>query len=636
MSTHGTVRRMWRLGSLGVLLLLFGLVVSSPPIPTLEPSSSSSTGGSNYPFFNFPKPLDDDYDDDDGDYQGDSAPPSEASMDDDDDDESLDDDDDHKKKNHKRRQQGNTEDRPLNDDDDFDCENLSEYLQNVYPQCRDQSSDSKDFERPDDSSFHQSIVPVRLRLGVRRQKLTTGEIRFLRVVINRAMSNILDRYTPFQVPRPQNDNSSDSDSAGTSSTTGGSSDNAARRLETMEKKIDTLLKQEEEDGNENHGHSITTTTTLQGGRRRSARRMEQQQEDNVEDVEDVIDPPPGPRKSDIWLIHWFTGISGHIGVSSKQNVWFYPFEVEYMAFWKDDKDVVRDTNLMKNVTRICWQVGNYTTETGQLRDEILIEMEKQLLLDKEDSDADDSGSSDSGDYEWTVSEKDIFFDPDFANGPVKGYDDVVFPTYPMPLEDDWDKRSHVGALLFGATTFMALLMRYCSTRSPRSPPQDTMMTGGTHFLTEEGVNEILQVGWNFQKPKDGSAADLFMQVYDKSKVGYNDDNSMLMGGVENGAVGTASPAFTNWTATTERSPNTHQGSESSNSRIPLSSMPGDTSDDGGKSSEDGNTCKKENLKNKTSSSKKKDNNNKESSTEEELPKKESPKRKKPSEKIRKC
>jgi hypothetical protein len=68
-------------------------------------------------------------------------------------------------------------------------------------------------------------------------------------------------------------------------------------------------------------------------------------------------------------------------------------------------------------------------------------------------------------------------------------------------------------------------------------------------FTEEGVGEILQVGWRYQQgmipslAKDGNdnqndadvgeqQQQLYLQIYDKTKLGYNDENSMLQGGVE--------------------------------------------------------------------------------------------------------
>jgi hypothetical protein len=48
------------------------------------------------------------------------------------------------------------------------------------------------------------------------------------------------------------------------------------------------------------------------------------------------------------------------------------------------------------------------------------------------------------------------------------------------------------------------------------------------------------VGWKYHQNDDGNNDDpqLFLQVYDKGKMGYNDDNFILQGGIEQEVIGT--------------------------------------------------------------------------------------------------
>jgi hypothetical protein len=64
-------------------------------------------------------------------------------------------------------------------------------------------------------------------------------------------------------------------------------------------------------------------------------------------------------------------------------------------------------------------------------------------------------------------------------------------------------------------------------------------TWGAVF-TEKGINNLLQVGWKYHQNDDGNNDDpqLFLQVYDKGKMGYNDDNFILQGGIEQEVIGT--------------------------------------------------------------------------------------------------
>jgi hypothetical protein len=60
----------------------------------------------------------------------------------------------------------------------------------------------------------------------------------------------------------------------------------------------------------------------------------------------------------------------------------------------------------------------------------------------------------------------------------------------------------------------------------------------------------LNVGWRYQE----GGEQLFLQVFDKGKLGYNDDNSMLMGGVvEQTITPTTLPSSTVTTTTQSKS-----------------------------------------------------------------------------------
>lgn len=447
--------------------------------------------------------------------------------------------------------------RPQNDDV-IDCEKLSSYLQQVYPQCRDQSSGSSDDsnERPNDFLLHHSLVPLSFELAVKK-RLTLGELRFLRLIIDKSVSSTLNERTPFRVPKPTN------------------SKRKRRYLRTNRDIIvdSSFLEDIQED------YFDLIHRGLGGGGSGSGAEEESENIGNN-----------GARKSNIWLHHWYTGLSGSIATSVADDYWYYPMQVEYMAWWKDSEQLVTDPDLLMNITKVCWQVGNYTIQNGELKKEMKKEVDKQLQ-DEAGLDANDFEEEDTR-FTWLLDEEDAFVlngQPGKALSEGSSSGAVVIPTYPIPLYKAWERREYLGSLIFFAVISMATLLRCCVTRSDRSEmPQKILV--GAHLLTEEGVNDILQVGWKYQKPKDGSTSQLFLQVYDKSKLGYNDDSSMLMGGVEKAAIAT-NKALTNATAPTERDTNpTHRGSasDSSNSRLPLSttnhsnsSAPGGRSEDEG-------------------------------------------------------
>jgi hypothetical protein len=427
----------------------------------------------------------------------------------------------------------------------------------MYPQCRDAGADeasSSDDKRPNDSSLHQSLVPVSFQVAV-KQQLTMKELIFLRLISSRALTRMLHTYTPFKVPKPEPD----------------------RRLDSE------LLNWGDEQATRRRGEDSGGGNGGNGGGGDSS-----------------DDDSNGPRKSDIWLHHWYTGLSGDIATTATDEIWYYPVEAEYMAWWKDTQELIINQDLIHNVTKICWQVGNRTIQTGELIEAIKLEGEKYV---EENNDENNSSDSDDDDgFGWLLLDDEDAFALDGDDQAVENSNPygIIIPTYPIPLEGDWDKREYFGSLLFTATSIIALLFLGCSTRSQRFTIHKKALE--THFLTEEGVNDILQVGWKYQKPKDGSTSQLFLQVYDKSKVGYNDGSSVLMGGVEHLAMADAgSPALTNVTAPTERetNPTTRRSTtDSSNSRLPSSTnfttsmSPEDTSDEDGMSNEQSTVPKK--------------------------------------------
>jgi hypothetical protein len=427
-------------------------------------------------------------------------------------------------------------------ENNIDCEKLSAYLQNMYPQCRDADEDmtsdsdsSSDGERPNDSSVHQSLIPVSFQVAV-KQQLTMRELNFLRRMSSRALSRMLHAYTPFMVPKPD------------------------RRLDIKLLNWGDGQATRRQGGGDGSSGGNSSGGNSSGGNGGGG--------DSGKD-DDAID---ALRKSNIWLHHWHTGLSGDITTTRTDEIWYYPVEVEYISWWKDTKELITDKHLIHNVTKICWQVGNRTIATGELFEAIKLEGEKYVEENNDESNSSSSDDSEDDGFEWLLLDDEDAFALDGDDKAVENSNPygIIIPTYPIPLERDWDKREYVGSLLFTATSIMALLLLGCSSRSQR--PTIHTKSLEPHFLTEEGVTDILQVGWKYQKPKDGSTSQLFLQVYDKSKVGYNDSSSVLMGGVEHGAM--ADAALTDVTAPTERetNPTTRRESttDSSNSRLPLS------------------------------------------------------------------
>jgi len=96
------------------------------------------------------------------------------------------------------------------------------------------------------------------------------------------------------------------------------------------------------------------------------------------------------------------------------------------------------------------------------------------------------------------------------------------PTYPDLLDaQGWDWRRYLGLGLFIWTVVGTILVTQIAARRKR---RRTAKEEWGNLATEEGVDELLKTGWKVK----GSQ----MEVYEKHKLGYRDDDSMLIGGFE--------------------------------------------------------------------------------------------------------
>ncbi len=98
------------------------------------------------------------------------------------------------------------------------------------------------------------------------------------------------------------------------------------------------------------------------------------------------------------------------------------------------------------------------------------------------------------------------------------------PSAPLePLSVDWSFREWFGLGLCLSTILMATLLSVLS-----SHLQHRQAAKRLWGFTEEGVGELLKVGWTYHQEGNGQ---LFLKVFDKGKFGYSDENSILDGNI---------------------------------------------------------------------------------------------------------
>ena len=123
-----------------------------------------------------------------------------------------------------------------------------------------------------------------------------------------------------------------------------------------------------------------------------------------------------------------------------------------------------------------------------------------------------------------------------------------------PLTIEWGVREWFGLGLCVSTLTLATILTVVAAITQRREA-----TNRVWGLTEQGVGELLKVGWAYHQERNGQ---LFLNIFDKGRLGYTDDTSVLRGEVfapriaevaTTSAATTASPAsLEQWQSNPER------------------------------------------------------------------------------------
>jgi hypothetical protein len=218
------------------------------------------------------------------------------------------------------------------------------------------------------------------------------------------------------------------------------------------------------------------------------------------------------------------------------NQWWWRYDFVYLCFWKKSGLPVTNQTLLQRISADLDVTLERVISSGIIRSRIIDEAQEAVL--------------DVSILEEAVLEGDVAAVPE--DSIFAGDTDVVQaekgPTYPNPLDaQGWDYRRWLGLGLFCGTVVATLLLTQVASQRKRRRVAKEMWG---NLGTEEGVDELLRTGWKVK----GSN----MEVYDKAKLGYTDDDSILMGGFEQkhevvGAEITVTPTVTQSTTTPDTS-----------------------------------------------------------------------------------
>jgi hypothetical protein len=309
-------------------------------------------------------------------------------------------------------------------------------------------------------------------------------------------------------------------------------------------------------------------------------------------------------------------------------VWL-TFHVYYEAYWYGTQLPIANNDHKLAISNIGNLVLNATVDSGMFLTQL--QNGYQELVDDQSSSSDEDINLNATFYAAAVEDIGSVFNISVVAVAVSGTEGLwegrtsmptennykrVYDT-PLSLSDFWGWRESLGLIMFLTTILVSSLLSACAyCQKLRYAKREAW---GTHDLTEQGVRELLQVGWRYQTTGDTSSvarsiltssqvgggadassvkngatenskskpassanartrgpatkkktkspekgnpsspprtakgnedAQVFLQIFDKSRLGYNERNSMLMGGVEGVIPDTTATTVPSSTATT--------------------------------------------------------------------------------------
>jgi hypothetical protein len=205
---------------------------------------------------------------------------------------------------------------------------------------------------------------------------------------------------------------------------------------------------------------------------------------------------------------------------NKRRLWWWEFNVVYECFRSDSGEPVTDLASLEAISSSMTQTVQDGIDSGDiyqwLRDQysggmvgiVNMTTDSSVFGGREGSSSDSSSSSSSS--------------SDSSDAPP-AVDPEKLAEYLTPVNPhEWNWMRYLGLGIFLGTVLVTFLLMHLAAYRHRSRAKQELWG---NLGTVKGVEEVLQTGWTIK----GSN----MEIYDKSKVGYDDDHgSLLIGGFE--------------------------------------------------------------------------------------------------------
>jgi hypothetical protein len=222
-------------------------------------------------------------------------------------------------------------------------------------------------------------------------------------------------------------------------------------------------------------------------------------------------------------------------VARRQERWWWRYTLIYNCFWADTDSPINSNRLRQIMSRNMsrWVQTNRETLQEYLQDQM---DDKFLVLTVNEEDTVDGEPPEFRPGDDTASEG----DPDVSTFSIL-----------QPVDARaWDWQRYLGLALFVTACSSALLLAQLGAMRQRRRIRKQVWS---NLASEEGVKELLNTGWIL--------CDNRMEVYDKSKYGYKDDESMLIGGFEQKEAVVGTEITFNPTTGSEKTPRSLNSSD---------------------------------------------------------------------------
>ena len=195
-----------------------------------------------------------------------------------------------------------------------------------------------------------------------------------------------------------------------------------------------------------------------------------------------------------------------------QKRWWWRYTFVYNCFWGGTFDPVAETtDLGGNITALL----NFYQETVRKRI-ALIEGDPRIRITMNET------------WVW-IDEDEATNEPSMDEGKIvtgSGSDGEVLkasdPSYLQPVDSSlWNWQRYTGLALLLSVALSTMCLAQLSALRHRKRIRKQVWS---NLASEEGVKDLLRSGWILKGSR--------MEIFDKSKLGYQDDSSILIGGFE--------------------------------------------------------------------------------------------------------